>query len=103
MENDTVRPFWRNPETHFPTYANRDAIMTKIAPAVSQAKTYAKPDELVESAIKDNVDQSTKDVLANGEIIRDAVHSGKLKVVEAGYMLDTGEVVRLNAPKVGQD
>jgi hypothetical protein len=41
--------------------------------------------------------------LANGEIIRDAVHSGKLKVVEAGYMLDTGEVVRLNAPKVGQN
>jgi hypothetical protein len=40
--------------------------------------------------------------LANGEIIRDAVQSGKLKV-EAGYMLDTGEVVRLNAPKVGQD
>jgi hypothetical protein len=61
MENDTVRPFWRNPETHFPTYANQDAIMTKIAPAVSQAKTYAKPDELVESAIKDNVHQSTKD------------------------------------------
>jgi len=38
-----------------------------------------------------------------GEIVRDAVKSGKLKVVEAEYQLDTGEVVRLNAAKSGQN
>ncbi|MGA8491779.1 MAG: carbonic anhydrase [Terriglobales bacterium] len=75
---------------------NLDAIVTKISPAVSQAKSYAKPDDLVEAAIKDNVHQSAKDVQANSEIVRDAVKSGKLKVVEAEYQLDTGEVVRLN-------
>ena len=34
---------------------NLDAIVEKIRPAVNQAKTYAKPDDLVESAIKENV------------------------------------------------
>ena len=82
---------------------NLDAIVSKIGPAVSQAKSYAKPDDLIEAAIKENVHQSAKDVQANSEIVRDAVKSGKLKVVEAEYQLDTGEVVRLNALKSGQN
>jgi carbonic anhydrase len=76
---------------------NLDAIVEKINPAVTQAKTYAKADDLVESAIKENVRQSAKDVQANSEIIRGAVKSGKLSVVEAEYELDSGKVVRLNA------
>lgn len=82
---------------------NLDAIVTKISPAVTQAKSYAKPNDLIEAAIKDNVHQSAKDVQANSEIVRDAVKSGKLKVVEAEYQLDTGEVVRLNSSKSGQN
>jgi carbonic anhydrase len=82
---------------------NLDAIVSKISPAVSQAKSYAKPDDLIEAAIKENVHQSAKDVQANSEIVRDAVKSGKLKVVEAEYQLDTGEVIRLNAAKSGQN
>jgi carbonic anhydrase len=83
--------------------SNLDAIMNKIGPAVTQAKTYAKGDDLLESAIKENVHQSAKDVLANSEIIRDAVKSGELSVVEAEYQLDTGEVVRLNPAAGGQN
>jgi hypothetical protein len=37
-------------------------------------------------------------VLANSEIIRDAVKSGKLGMVEAEYELDSGKVIRLNSP-----
>jgi carbonic anhydrase len=77
---------------------NLDAIVEKISPAVNQAKTYAKPDDLVESAIKENVHRSAMDLEANSEIIRDAVKSGKLTVLEAEYELDAGRVVRLNAP-----
>lgn len=77
---------------------NLDAIVDKIAPAVTQAKTYAKGDDLVESAIKENVHQSAKDVLANSEIVRHAVEAGKLTVIEAEYELDSGQVVRLNPP-----
>jgi carbonic anhydrase len=83
--------------------SNLDAIMHKIGPAVVQAKTYAKADDLIESTIKENVHQSAKDVLANSEIIRNAVKSGKLKVIEAEYQFDTGEVVRLNVPASGQN
>ena len=77
---------------------NLDAIVERINPAVSQAKSYAKADDLIESAIKENVHQSAKDVLANSQIIRDAVKAGKLSVIEAEYELDSGQVVRLNAP-----
>jgi len=82
---------------------NLNAIVEKINPAVAQAKTYAKADDLVESAVKENVHQSAKDVSANSEIIRSAVRSGKLKVIEAEYELDTGKVVRLNPPTSTQN
>jgi carbonic anhydrase len=82
---------------------NLEAIVDKISPAVTQAKTYAKPDDLIESAVKENVHQSAKDVLANSEILRDAVKTGKLTVIEAEYQLDSGAVVRLNSPASGQN
>ncbi len=77
---------------------NLDAIVEKIDPAVTRAKTYAKPDDLLESAIKENVHQSAHDLLANSEIIRHAVESGKLTMIEAEYELDSGEVIRLSEP-----
>jgi carbonic anhydrase len=63
-----------------------------------QAGKSAKGDALVEVAIKDNVHQSAKDVLANSEVLRHFVEEGKLTVFEAEYQLDTGAVVRLNTP-----
>ena len=77
---------------------NLDAIVRKIDPAVTRAKTYAKSEDLLESAIKENVHQSARDLLANSDIIRHAVDSGKLMVIEAEYELDNGRVIRLNEP-----
>jgi len=82
---------------------NLDAIVEKISPAVIQAKSYAKSGDLIESAIKENVHQSASDLFANSEIIRNAVKSGKLSVIEAEYELDAGWVVRLNAPASAQN
>ena len=82
---------------------NLDAIMEKINPAVAQAKSYAKADDLIESAVKENVQQSAKDVLASSAIVRDAVKAGKLSVIEAEYQLDTGKVVRLGTPASTQN
>jgi len=82
---------------------NLDAIVEKISPAVDQAKTYSRPDDLLEAAIKENVHQSANDLLANSEIIRKAVKSGKLTVIEAEYELDAGQIVRLNAPSTAQN
>jgi carbonic anhydrase len=79
--------------------SNLQAIVDKIDPAVLQAGKSRKGDALVEVAIKDNVHQSAKDVLANSEILRHFVEQGKLTVFEAEYQLDTGAVVQLNAPQ----
>src|ERR1700678_1862775 len=83
--------------------SNLQAIVDKIDPAVTKAKAYAKSDDLIESAIKENVHQSAKDLLANSEILRDAVKAGKLTVIEAEYQLATGEVVRLKSPGSSQN
>jgi carbonic anhydrase len=82
---------------------NLDAIVERILPAVNQAKSHTKSEDLIESAIKENVNQSASDLLTNSEIVRDAVKSGKLTVIEAEYELDAGQVVRLNAPASEQN
>jgi carbonic anhydrase len=76
--------------------ANLQAIVDTIAPAVSQAGKTAKGDALLEAAIRNNVHQSAKDVLAASELLRHFVSDGKLTVLEAEYQLDTGKVVRLD-------
>jgi carbonic anhydrase len=78
--------------------ANLQAMVDKVAPAVTQAKSYPKPTDLIPTAIVESVHQSTKDILANSEILRDAVQGGKLTVIERVYNLDSGAVVRLGSP-----
>ena len=78
--------------------ANLQAIVDKISPAVAQAKTYAKPDGLLDAAIRENVHRSAADVLANSDVLRHAQQEGRLTVIEAVYELDSGEVVRLATP-----
>jgi carbonic anhydrase len=78
---------------------NLEAIVDKISPAVTKAKG-AKPDDLIEAVVKENVHQSANDLVANSSIVREAVRAGKLTIVEAEYRLESGEVVRLN-PSAG--
>jgi carbonic anhydrase len=75
--------------------ANLQAIVDKISPAVTRAKKRAKADELVETAILENVQQSAKDVVDNSPVLQHFLHDGKLTVYEAVYKLDSGEVVQL--------
>jgi carbonic anhydrase len=82
---------------------NLQAIVDKIEPAVAQARSHAKGDQVVEAAIKENVHQSAKDVLANSAILSEAVHSGKLQGVEAKYSFHSGRVVRLDSSSSAQN
>jgi carbonic anhydrase len=76
---------------------NMQEFVDKINPAVLEArKSNAKDDALVEAAIKENIHQSAKDVIANSEILRHFVEEKKLTVFEAEYQLDSGKVIRLN-------
>jgi carbonic anhydrase len=74
---------------------NLQAIVDKIEPAVSQAKSYAKSESLVAEAIYENIHESAKDVLADSAVLRHALKDGKLTIFEALYRIDSGEVVRL--------
>lgn len=75
--------------------ANLQAIMDKIEPAVTRAKTHSRPDALTEAAVQENVRQSANDVMASSEVLQHFVHEGKLTVFEAVYDLTSGKVVRL--------
>ncbi len=77
--------------------SNLQRIVDKISPAAAKASQSAKPDDVVEAAIKENVHQSAKDVLASSEILQHFLADGKLKVIEAEYNITTGEVIRLDA------
>jgi len=75
--------------------ANLQAMVDKISPAVTRAKTHARADELVEAAILENVHQSARDVLASSDVLQHFLHDGKLTVFEAVYELGSGKVVHL--------
>jgi carbonic anhydrase len=75
---------------------NLQAIVDKINPAVMRAAASAKGDALLEAAVKQNVHQSAKDVLAGSEVLRHFVEDGKLIVIEAEYQIETGKVIRLD-------
>jgi hypothetical protein len=46
-----------------------------------QARSYAKPDALLNASIRENVHRSARDVLANSEVLRSAHEQGKLSVI----------------------
>jgi carbonic anhydrase len=75
--------------------ANLQAIVDQIDPAVKLAKTQAQGDAVLDAAVRDNVAQSAKDLLAHSDVLRHMVDDGKISVVEAVYHLDTGKVERL--------
>jgi carbonic anhydrase len=75
--------------------ANLQAVADKIWPAVTRAKIHAKPDELVEAAILENVHQSATNVLTSSDVLRHFLHDGKLTVFEAVYELGSGKVRQL--------
>jgi carbonic anhydrase len=72
--------------------ANLQALIDRISPAVTRTKTHAKPDELVEAAILENVHQSATNVLTNSDVLQHFLHDGKLTVFEAVYELGSGKV-----------
>ena len=75
--------------------ANLQSIVDKIDPAVEKVKDSGSGDVLIEAAIKENVRQSAKDVLASSPVLRHLVGEGKLTVYEAEYQLDSGKVINL--------
>jgi len=77
---------------------NVRSIVDKIEPAAARARSTRTGDDLIETAIKENVHQSARDVLTSSELLRDFAAKGKLSVFQAEYQLDTGKVILLEGP-----
>jgi carbonic anhydrase len=78
---------------------NIGAIVQTIAPAVKKAKQAVKgktKDELVQTAINNNVGLSAENLTRQSPVIKRLVKEGKLRIVQAMYHLDDGRVLLLD-------
>ena len=80
---------------------NIGAIVKKIMPAVNAAKKKGgTQDEILETAIKENVKNVYADVMKNSKIIPHLVEEGKLMIVAGEYDITTGKIEMIELPKI---
>jgi len=80
---------------------NIGAIVKKIQPAVAVAKKKGgSKDEMLETAIHENMKNVYKDLMNKSKIIPELVHEGKLKVVAGEYNIATGTVEMIELSKM---
>ena len=72
---------------------NIGAIIEKVMPAaVAANKKGGSKDEILENAIKENVKNTSREIMEKSSIVQHLVHENKLKIVGAEYSLQTGNV-----------
>ncbi len=72
---------------------NIGAILKKIMPAATFAKKKGgTPDEVLQTAIRANAVNTSKEIMKKSKIIRHLAHEGKVKVVAAEYSIASGKV-----------
>lgn len=76
---------------------NIGAIIEKVMPAaVAANKKGGSKDEILENAIKENVKNTSREIMEKSSIVQHLVHENKLKIVGAEYSLHTGNVEMIN-------
>ncbi len=84
---------------------NIGAILEKVMPAaVAANKKGGTKDEIFEYAIKENVKNTSKEIMEKSSILQHLAHENKLKIVGGEYSLQTGKVeaIELAAEKAPQ-
>ena len=80
---------------------NIGAIVKKIQPAAAVAKKKGgSKDEMLETAIHENMKNVYKDLMNKSKIIPELVHEGKIKIVAGEYDITTGKVAMIELPKM---
>jgi carbonic anhydrase len=80
---------------------NIGAIVKKIMPAAAAAKKKGgTQDEILETAIKENVKNVYADVMKNSKIISHLVEEGKLTIAAGEYDITTGKIEMIELPKL---
>ncbi len=85
---------------------NIGAIIEKVMPAALAAnKKGGSKDEILEDAIKENVKNTSKEIMQKSSIIQHLAHENKVKIVGGEYSLQTGKVetIDLSAEKSHQE
>ncbi|MBI5188627.1 MAG: carbonic anhydrase [Nitrospirae bacterium] len=78
---------------------NIGAIVKKITPAAKKAKEKGgTEDEILQTAIKENVKNTCREIVKKSKIIYHLVHNGELKIVAGEYSLTTGNVELIELP-----
>jgi carbonic anhydrase len=79
------------------------AIVKKIMPAADAAKKKGgTQDEILETAIKENVKNVYSDVMKKSKIIPHLVEQGKLTIFAGEYDITTGKIERIELPKLAR-
>jgi carbonic anhydrase len=79
---------------------NIGEIVKKIMPAADAAKKKGgTPDEIFETAIKENAKNVYADIMKNSKIIPHLVQEGKFTIVAGEYDITTGKVEMIELPK----
>lgn len=79
---------------------NIGAIVKKIQPAAAVAKKKGgTKEEMLETAIHENIKNVYNDMMKNSKILPHLVHEGKLKIVGGEYDITTGKVAMMELPK----
>jgi carbonic anhydrase len=79
---------------------NIGAIVKKIQPAAAVAKKKGgSKDEMLETAIHENMKNVYKDLMSKSTIIPHLVEKGELKIVAGEYNITSGKVAMIELPK----
>jgi carbonic anhydrase len=82
---------------------NIGEIVKKIQPAAETAKKKGgTQEEVLETAIKENVKNVYNDVMTKSKIIPHLAQEGKLKIVAGEYKLDSGKIDMIELPKMAE-
>lgn len=74
-------------------HGNIGAIIDKIEPSVKKVKSKnLQGEKLIEEVTNENIYNSSREIKESSEIIKKQLEKGKLKIVEAKYMLESGKV-----------
>lgn len=80
---------------------NIGEIVKKILPAADAAKKKGgSQDEVLKTAIHENMKNVYYDLMTKSKIIFHLVHEGKLKIVAGEYDIETGKVAMIELPKM---
>jgi carbonic anhydrase len=78
-------------------HGNIGAIIDKIESSVKRVKSKdLQGKELVESVTNENINNSSRELKEGSKVIKEKLENGKIKIVEAKYMLKSGQVQWLN-------